>query len=59
MADIIEDDGYKGDVPGAVAHKLIRRTDNSSKECDLEADQKADPLKLVDGKPEGWEAPNA
>ena len=36
----------------------VRKTDNGPKDCDLEAAQTAEPLKLVDGKPEGWEAPD-
>jgi len=36
----------------------VRATDNGLKDCDLEAPQDREPLDLVDGKPEGWEAPN-
>jgi hypothetical protein len=59
MAEIIEDEDYLGKVPGAVAHRSIKRTDNGLKDGDLQADQTAAPLEIVDGKPKGWEAPDA
>ena len=37
---------------------VVRKTDNSLRECDAEAPQVKEPLVIIDGKPEGWEAPN-
>jgi len=37
---------------------IVRRTDNRLRECDMEAPQIPQPLEIIDGKPEGWEAPD-